>query len=115
MCVPNRGRKGNGVVDRRSRSACAQLRIASDIAPAIVAGAAADGEVVGRVFLGHIASDECKVCDWDCVGMWSRGVAGAAIERPQRGERCIARRAIAARGEASPRASKKREIGKCLK
>ena len=33
----------------------------------------------------------------------SQGVAGAAIERPQRGERCIALWAIAARGEASPR------------
>ena len=65
--------------------------------------------------MGHIASDECKASDWDCVGMRSRGVAGAATERPQRGERCIARRAIAARGEASPRASKKREMGKGLK
>ena len=33
----------------------------------------------------------------------SQGVAGAAIERRQGGERCMALRAIAARGEASPR------------
>ena len=37
----------------------------------------------------------------------SQGGAGAAIERPQRGERCIALRAIAARGEASPRVERR--------
>ena len=40
---------------------------------------------------------------------YSQGVAGAAIERPQRGERCIALRAIAARGEAAPRGAKRRK------
>ena len=49
------------------------------------------------------------------VGEWlgngrgmSQGVAGAAIERPQRGERRIARRAKVARGETSPRCREKR-------
>ena len=67
--------------------------------------------------VGFVASPtaSAKCADWDRVGMRSRGVAGAENKRPQRGERCIARRAIAARGEASPRASKKREMGKGLK
>ena len=38
----------------------------------------------------------------------SQGVAGAAIERPQRGERRIGV-PIAARGEASPRGAKRRK------
>ena len=72
------------------------------------------GAVLGGVFIG-LRTSPCamRAQGWD--GMWSQGVAGAAFERPQRGERCIARRAIAARGEASPRASKKREMGKGLK
>ena len=51
------------------------------------------------------------------VGEWlgngrgmSQGVAGAAIERPQRGERRIGV-PIAARGEASPPVTSKNEAG----
>ena len=68
-----------------------------------------EGVVIG------LRTSPCALSAQVWEGMRSQGVAGAATERPQRGERCIARRAIAARGEASPRASKKREMGKGLK
>ncbi len=59
----------------------------------------------GRLIIGDGECGAFLPTRWNL----SQGVAGAAFERPHRGERRIARRAKAARGETSPRRPKKRK------